>query len=166
MSRVLCACVSVRARLCHQSAEIRRSLSPAMFTVPSTQKVTAFPIFLPACAGAVSRILFAERHLDSATIFRVSVALLFLPLASDVATISSQVGSRRPNPPPTHPQKDARGSARQLLLCGFKNQQRWRGRGLGRRINGLKAKIRSVKTHSGVSSSTPFFFFPPPPGMT
>lgn len=77
-------------RLCHQSAEIVRSLSPAMFTVPSTPKVAAFPIFLciflPACAGTVSRILFAEHHLDPATIFRVFLALLF---ASAVAAATS-----------------------------------------------------------------------------
>lgn len=153
--------------MCHQSAEIRRSLSPAMFTVPSTQKVTAFPIFLPACAGAVSRILFAERHLDSATIFRVSVALLFLPLASDVTTISSQVGSRRPPTPPERTRAALRGNSSSVSLkINNGTSHRRRGRGLGRRINGLKAKIRSVKTHSGVFLLLRFFFFPPPPGMT
>lgn len=88
MSHVSCVSVCMRVhvracvRLCHQSAEIGRSLSPAMFTVLSTLKVAAFPIFirifLPACAPTVSRILFAEHHLDSVTIFRDFLALLFV----------------------------------------------------------------------------------------
>lgn len=50
------ACVRVCVRLCHQSAEISRSLSPAMFTVPSLTESHGFSHFPRAFASSSQHV--------------------------------------------------------------------------------------------------------------
>lgn len=161
MSRALCECASARACVINQLKSgvlyLRRCLR-----FPPHRKSRLFPSssqHVPELSAAYclpSAIWIPRLFLE----FLSRYCFCRLPPTSQQSPLRSDLGARPP--PPERTRAALRGNSSSVALkINNGTSRRWRGRGLGRRINGLKARIRSVKTHSGVSSST-LFFLPAP----
>lgn len=123
MSRVLCECVRARARA--RVCVINQLKSGVLYLrrclrFPPHRKSRLFPSssqHVPELSAAYclpSAIWIPRLFLE----FLSRYCFCRLPPTSQQSHLRSDLGA----PPP--PRKDARGSARQLLQCVFKNQQR------------------------------------------